>query len=95
MQMLKSSTQRTDAMEYLKANPDAAYSDAVKDLYNQLLAEKRGDEYDKVQAQQREAATHQSVPKMMFGSQTGSTRTNLNVEDSYWKTKANLNYYMA
>ena len=95
MQMLKSSTQRNDAMEYLKANPDAAYSDAVKDLYNQLLAEKRGDEYDKVQAQQREASTHQSVPTMAFGSQTGSTRTNFNTEDSYWKTKANLNYYMA
>jgi len=95
MQMLKSSTQRADAMEYLKANPDAAYSDAVKDLYNQLLAEKRGDEYDKVQAQQREVSAHQSVPTMAFGSQTGSTRTNFNTEDTYWKTKANLNYYMA
>ena len=95
MQMLKSSTKRADPMEYLKSNPDAAYSDAVKDLYNQLLAEKMGDEYDKVQAEKKEAEeTHQTTP-MTFGSQTGSTRTNLHTEDTYWKTRANLNYYLA
>ena len=99
MQMLKSSTKRAEAMEYLgeqlKSKNDISYSDAVKDLYNKLWAEKFGNEYDKVQAEKKELAENNQTIPMTFGSQTGSTRTNLNTEDTYWKTKANLNYYLA
>ena len=95
MQMLKSSNTRAEAMEYLKSNPNSSYSDEVKELYNKLLAEKTGEDYDKIKAEQK-SDENDYLTVLPFGSQSGFTKTNFDdKQDSYWKTKANLNYYMA
>lgn len=97
-EMLKTPSKRAEAMEYIKFNHGGNFSDSVKDMYNKIVAEREGDDYDNVKARRQsetEEASYQSAPAA-FGSQSGATRTNLSSgEGAYWKTKANLNSYLA
>ncbi len=98
MEMLKTPSKRADAMEYIKSNSGGNFSDSVKDFYNKIVAEREGDDYDNVKAnKQKNTDDEQSYQaSAVFGSQSGSTRTNLNRDEGdYWKTKANLNAYLA
>jgi hypothetical protein len=98
MEMLKTPSKRADAMEYIKSNSGGNFSDSVKDFYNKIVAEREGDDYDNIKAKKQENTDEEQSyqTSAVFGSQSGSTRTNLNRDEGdYWKTKANLNAYLA
>ena len=89
-EMLKTPSMQADAMAYIDKNPTSNYSSGVKDLYNEIIADRQG--ASSVEELERKAdkeieEKENNYATLSFGAQSGSNRTNLtsitDVADKY------------